>query len=498
LTGLGRHLLRTHLSIEPRTLGVCRILFGVALWIDLSVRWRELPFWYTDTGLLPGAAMRYMHSPFLLASTAGEARLWMAICAVAFTALTLGVLTPVAQVLSFVCVTSLNNRIGVMENGGDIVLNLLGLWTLFLPMGRRFSIDALWRSRRAAAPVDRPVVSLVVLALLLQLAVIYLFNCLNKTGQTWSQGVAVYYVVQGARLTTPLAFWAREHLPLWVFAGLTHATLWTEGAAVLLILTPFWTGLSRLVAILGLTAMHVGFMLFLELGPFSYAMIALLSILLTHEHWAWLDRRRGRAPAEAPPVFVPPTASVLRRTWIFTREALVLLLLACAFVALRSNPSWPEALAFTPPRVLDSIVQYPRLFQSWFMFAPDAPRFESTITVTARTAGGRFVDPYNEVASPALPHPIDPLEFHERFLREGFPRLGQSQFFAAYSERIERQGWDVFHPALRDWILRYPERTGNPQDAIVHFEVCRLSALCGKPGGPPGKRSSYCFMSGPD
>ena len=100
------------------------------------------------------------------------------------------------------------------------------IWTLFLPLGARFSVDAVRESLRAgadetppelAAGVPRadntPVASLAVLCLLLQLAAIYWFNALHKTGPTWRDGTAVHYVLHQERIVTGLGLWAREHLP---------------------------------------------------------------------------------------------------------------------------------------------------------------------------------------------------------------------------------------------------------------------------------------------
>ena len=90
----------------------------------------------------------------------------------------------------------------------------------------RFSVDAVLASLRARpgeTPADlkagvplpdpRPVESLAVLGLLLQIAAIYWFNFVHKSGTTWRTGTAIYYVLHQERIVTGLAVWLRDHLP---------------------------------------------------------------------------------------------------------------------------------------------------------------------------------------------------------------------------------------------------------------------------------------------
>jgi hypothetical protein len=331
---------------------------------------------------------------------------------------------------------------------------------------------------RAALRIgDAPVVSLAVLALLLQLAAIYLLNFLNKTGPAWSNGSAVYYALHQERLVTVAGVWLRELAPYRLFELLTRGTLALEASAAFLILAPVWTRHFRLAAILLLPALHAGFAACLHLGIFSPAMIACFALLLAREHWEWLLRRRPRGPTAA---VAPIRARAWWRSWALPREAAVLFLLIVAYGDLGRNAAWPASLRYEQPAPLRAIINYPRLFQYWMMFSPDVSYVEQTIAVEAVTAGGRTVDPYNEVASryPRIPRVAD-----DGGPVRGLPvRLGQDQFFGAYSERATQEHWARYHGPLRDWILRYPLRTGDPADEIVRFQAFHLVA----PIPPPG------------
>jgi predicted DCC family thiol-disulfide oxidoreductase YuxK len=317
---LRAHLKRTYLSLDPRSLGLFRIGFGAVLLLDCAWRYADVDAFYTNDGLLPNHTVlwapvtRRLLSFFFMASTPFEARLGMALCALVFTLLMLGYRTKLMQVLSWICLMSLNTRIALLENGGDIVLNNVATWTLFLPLGKRLSLDALLaslRARRESSPEElnertplragnQPVVSIAALGLILQVAAIYFFNAVHKSGDTWRDGSAVHYTLHQDRIITGLGVWMREHVPSVAFAGLTHATIAIELTGALLILSPIWPHRTRLVALLGLPLLHLGFALCLNLGTFSYVMASLFPIFVAPEHWQWMKRN---AMARGPRLF---------------------------------------------------------------------------------------------------------------------------------------------------------------------------------------------------
>ncbi|MES1184183.1 MAG: hypothetical protein ABUL60_10225, partial [Myxococcales bacterium] len=96
----------THLSVDRRSLGVFRLLFGLVLFSDLLRRWAELRFWYTNSGLLPNHTLlwrppaTHSFSLFFTVSTEREAELGFALCAVAYAMFVLGYRTRLAQVLA--------------------------------------------------------------------------------------------------------------------------------------------------------------------------------------------------------------------------------------------------------------------------------------------------------------------------------------------------------------------------------------------------------------
>lgn len=312
-----RSLRATYLTVDPRSLGLFRIALGFVLFWDLWHRYAQFEFWYTNSGLLPNHTLLWrppaghIFSLFFVASTRTEALLGFAACAVVYTLFTLGYRTRTMQVLALVCRVSLNSRLAMLENGGDMVVNLLCIFSLVLPLGRRFSLDAWIGSLRDGrvrsvddlntAPqseVERQqVVSPAMLGLILQFAVIYFFNALSKQGEAWTSGYAVHYALHLDKYVTWIGVWMREHLPVQALRVVTWSVLCAEWVGFTLLITPIGVKYARTLAVFMLPVLHLCFALGLNLGTFSPAMMSFYPLLLSRRHWEAIGRfleRRGR------------------------------------------------------------------------------------------------------------------------------------------------------------------------------------------------------------
>ncbi len=505
-----RSLWATYFTMDARSLGLFRVLFGLVLLSDLGRRWLELEFWYTNSGLLPNHTLLWrpptgrMFSLFFTASSMGEARLGFVLCALVYAMLVLGYRTRWAQILTLIARVSLNSRLALLENGGDMVMDLLCLLTLPLPLGARFSLDA---ARRVPEWVKRPLASFAVLALLLQFGAIYFFNAISKNGMAWRDGSAVHYALHQDKFVTWVGVWMRQELPVSVLRALSWSTLATEWLGFALILTPIFVKQARLLAVCIMPLLHLGFALGLNLGGFSPAMMSFFPLLLGAEHWDGLSRRWGpraaplslklgrwvrrllrRLPRQLRP---PPLSAPSDLGRKLTEAAVVLLLLAIASEVVNDNASVPHSLRVQQPRWAKAIIEYPRILQGWRMFASEPPRGDSMIYVDATTATGARVDPYNEVASDLRYPAGDVVPTH----------LGQSQFFTMYSDRIANVGYAAYRQAFSEWLLDYPKRTGRPEDCLLSYEVYFVSDQSPPPGstrGPkPVERKRFMSYSAP-
>jgi predicted DCC family thiol-disulfide oxidoreductase YuxK len=317
---LGAHLVSCYLSADPRWLGIFRIAFGLILCADLLRRWAEAREYYTNDGFLPnhfslfrpmGDRLFSLYHPF---STLGEIHVVFGLTALVFISYTLGYKTKLSQILAAILMTSLDARNLFVENGGDVVVNLLAVVTAFLPLGRRFSIDAVIASmgsfqestsvelndRSRPQRDTEPFVSLVVLLLLLQLAVIYFFNAVHKTGVGWREGTAIHYFLEQDRIVTRLGVFIRENVPFEATKLFTYGTLVIEGALPFLILSPI---LHRRFAMLLAIGLHGGIALTSRLGPFSYVMVAFFFLILGAPDWEFLTRPFRRESRRATVIY---------------------------------------------------------------------------------------------------------------------------------------------------------------------------------------------------
>jgi hypothetical protein len=464
------------LTIDIRTLGLARIYIALLLLFDLVKRSAEMSVWYFESGLLPNEMLaKYPLKPwgesflFYVSSDTGV-RVAFVLIALVYLALLFGFFTRVAQVLAAACLLSLQIRIDVVSNGGDFVFCNLMVWTAFLPLGSALSVDA-WRANKAGKPRRSPVVSWAVLVVMMQLAIIYFFNAVHKSGETWLDGSAVYWLANQERLVTGLGYWMREHLPFWVFQAITYTSLVIEYLLPFLILSPWGRPWTRRAAIVGIWALHLGIAAVANVGVFSFVMMGYSMFLVSPEDWEWLRARLRLRRGDGDPLVAaltlptsgaPPEPRVRPLRWA-ANAVLAVLVVAALSQVVSENPAISRFVKHEQPKWIKQTVMTFRLNQGWKMFAANAPRHDMWLVVDAVTADGRHIDPVNEVAS----------RYADPSLRTVPPWLGQNYYWCDYSVRIN--GYRRYHQALSDWIFRHHERTGNPDDRVVSFRIYEVS-----------------------
>lgn len=304
-------------TFDTRWMGVFRILFGILLCVEVLRRWAVAADFYANEGVLPNHFSlfrplgRDVFSIYHAFSTVPQIRVAFGLTLVVFVAFTLGYRTRLTHALSLVCITSLNSRNLLVENGGTVVVNLLCFWTLFLPLGQRFSIDALRASlashrettsadlnARRREPPPPQHASLACWALLLQWSLIYFFNVVHKSGEGWKDGSALHWFLYQDRIVTGLGIWIRENVPYEVLQAFTYGTLGVESLLAVLLLVPVGQVWARRLAVLLALGLHGGIALTSRLGPFSYGMTLFFLLPLTAPDWRLLKRlatKRSRA-----------------------------------------------------------------------------------------------------------------------------------------------------------------------------------------------------------
>ena len=524
-------------SIDLRTLGLFRIAFGICLianLIDHAVG-GNLTTFFTNDGVLTNHFALYapiqqrVWSLLFAFSTPGEVTVAFAAILVVYVLYTIGWRTKLMQILALVCFISILNRNLLLQDGGSFTCTVLAVWTVFLPLGARFSVDA-WRTGRAAA-LDHPGarvagaapnaaprhVSFVCFALLVQLAVIYGMNGANKSGPTWHGGTAVHYILWLNSRNTWLAGVLRLHEPGWFSPVFTWATLAFELSAPVLALCPVLQVPLRRLLIVSMWCFHLGIASLMSLGPFAYAMMTFSILLLGPKDWAILEplgrrlvqavsrrvpavgrtlaRVRGclgtvvsRAPAAPLATCLPArTRQQLRRGTIILREGVAGVLFCLMAIELTlANGAVPEPLRVLQgrPQWMGDVLYYLRVYQMWSMFAPDVPRTDGMIVVDAILADGSHIDPLT-----GRPPNFDA------------PLGGPSRYDHDWSEYTYYYPWDRHRPyrgGLRDYILT-KAASASPDQQIRSFEAFWVTSDLPPPGELQArnlKRESLITFSG--
>ena len=369
------------LALDLRSLALLRIAYGCLLLLDLGIRATDLKAHYSDQGCCPGElalkwtwATGFWSLHLIQGHWLGQGLLFL-LTAAAYVCLTVGYRTRAAGWLSWILLVSMQNRDQMVLDGGDLYLRCLIFWLLFCPWGARWSVDA----ARAGNSQDKGVWTMGAAAYCWQLTLIYAFAYLLKTGHEWTvDGTAVQTALMLDQIISPPAHWLLGKPDLMHF--LNFAVLYFEGLAALLI----WIHpATRLLAVLGLTGMHLGLGSFMHLGVF--APVAAVSSWALIPGWVWERWPRpgwsfhGRWPW---PGFQDPG---LRPASTVLNVLLLFLMMRVTYC----NIYWARYHR-VPDRAAD--LRLLRLDQQWNMFAPRPLPDDGYYVVVGETDQGNWVN----------------------------------------------------------------------------------------------------------
>jgi uncharacterized membrane protein YphA (DoxX/SURF4 family) len=203
-------LARRAFTLDLRSLAAFRTAIGLLVTIDALLRSRDVSLMFAPDGMFPLALLRdSLDDPFawslaMLVDTEWWGPAMLCLEAAAGLLLTVGCLTRWATIASWLAVVSILRRTAPATNAGDAWLACLLFWGMFLPLGSVWSWDARRDSRRGQ------VFSSATVALVLQIAVVYLAAGLCKWNDVWFSGDAVRFAGWPARHRGPCSrsnFW---------------------------------------------------------------------------------------------------------------------------------------------------------------------------------------------------------------------------------------------------------------------------------------------------
>jgi hypothetical protein len=456
--------------IDLRSLAAFRIGIAALVLVDLATRAPHIEATLTDTGVMPVAFLHpgnlYLTLHALSGSYAFEVGMFV-FAAVAASLLLVGYFSRVSAMITWVLVVSLHNRNIFLNDGVDVLFRTLLFWGMFLPLGRKWAIDA----RGKPAPSEAAVLSPATVALLLQFALFYVTCGLLKSGDEW------HGTKDAIEIALRQSYWVRpfgEFLLGYpeLLRVLTPTVAWFETLAPLLLFLPFWTPRVRMLVLVGFWGMMVGLGSSLHLNLMPWISSAATLPFLPASFWQFIARRaRSKAgasdgsPASDSPR--PQNARFVRlprpqNAWFVRAKWSVVVLLIAHFAV-----TVPSAFGSAEQSWLKDVGQKLGLNLVWKMYA-HAPSEDYEFDVVATLQNGSVV----HVLGPDGPehirraHDTYRIKYYMERLPH-FPTFVKRQY-AAWLASI----WDAGQPP--------PRRFARVRVFVIVTPI--------KPPGPPQRR----------
>ena len=380
-----------------------------------------------------------IRSVYLLAGEPWAVALLFAVAGAVAIALTVGYRTRLATVISWGLLLSLQTRHPMVLNSGDSLLLMLLFWSAFLPLGVRWSVDAVRRadpldgsvSADGAAAVhqgDSAVTTVATMALLMQMLVMYLTNAVHKLeGDLWMSGEAIVYVMQADQFTYLLGN------PLADFHGLlrvlTIAWVALLFASPLLLLS---TGFPRAAIASMFVGMHLGMAVTMRIGLFPIVVVVGFIPFFQTPVWNTaervVDRLDGRGAlahwrsrlADGGRAIASLDASVSRSiasdridglresglpVSLSRGRVLFTTILPCVFLVLMVLSSAQAVGYAETPDPAEDVLEAVEMDQHWRMFAPDPAYTTRWFAMPATLEDGSTWDVFHD-APVTLDRPV--------------------------------------------------------------------------------------------
>jgi hypothetical protein len=267
--------------VETSTVALFRVAFGLlALGYTLSLAPVLFAF-YSDDGILPAqptysGTLAWGMLGFFPSDAA--VLLFYFLLLVGSIALLVGFRARLAALVVFVCLISFGRRDPWVLNSGDLLVQVLAFYMLFMPSGTGMSVDRwLEEPRRFWEFPTRAIWPLRLVQV--QVSILYLSAVWAKVrGVTWNDGTAVSYAFRIDDV-------ARFPVPGFVTDSLVLANLLTYGtlAVELSIGILVWNRVLRPWVLLLGVGLHLGIDYAVRVGFFSYAVLVAYIVFIPPE-----------------------------------------------------------------------------------------------------------------------------------------------------------------------------------------------------------------------
>ena len=467
--------LRTIFTIDLRSLALFRMSMAGVMIFDLIQRWKYLEMFYTDEGILPREGLiELMGSRVAWSSLHVQAShsvlLQHCLFAVGMAlaiSLLIGFRTWWVTLLCWFFLVSMHDRNPWLQRGGDALMLVLMFWSLFLPLGARWSVDSV-----RVPPEERSsnrLCNVATAAILLQICYIYFFTFLLKWHPEWHEGRALGQALRIYFHSKPMGEWLADQTQLVMF--MNYGALVLEAVGPFIALSPIWNRDCRWAAIIAFWGLHIGIFFTMKVNIFSFLSCGMWLLFIPPDGWdalfRWLNRNRDVEVAttgwfglgkllgrfgSVPDVRLPVMGAVLA-------SLLLIFVTAYNVLGLKQVNNMGIRMPYTMVRIGKAIHNQ----QKWKMFAPFPDRWSGWFNIPAQLADGNVVDIWLGNDPPSAVKPERP--------GETYPNHVLMRFMTSRRLRPEEKTWL--------WFSRYVTRVWNrshpPDQAIRHLQVLYLS-----------------------
>ena len=285
-----------HVSLDRRSLAAGRVLLGALVVVDVwCSRWPFRRLLYSDAGMWPRALVLAGKDPQIHPADAslyvgfGGARWAGAACvlaAVAGACAMVGFHTQLALGYCWLHLYSMAYRCSGCQQAGDTLMRMVVFWSMFLPCGEVWSVDAVLLP--SAPPATMTVTSLACVGVLTQLGLVYAFCAMFKITSAWRDGTAIDSVLKNFAFCTGLRASSKYNFVVRLLYAvpampyvLTCATVVVEHSAPLFLFCAPLRGLGCAI----FCGFHFGLYSTMRLGIFPLVCMAAWVMVLPGYVW---------------------------------------------------------------------------------------------------------------------------------------------------------------------------------------------------------------------
>jgi len=183
---------------------------------------------------------------------------------------------------------SFNFRNYLILDGGDCVLINLLIWSLFLPINRRLSIDSFLNEKESREECSSSLISFI---FIMQIVFIYFTSAILKVGH-WETGEALYYALSLEAYNRPFTGELLNYPNLLKFSS--FYVFYLEKYLWLFLFIPFYQKFFRYLTVCLFMSFHCGIIIFMDIGLFPFIGILAWVPLLPGSFWSFFKLKKRK------------------------------------------------------------------------------------------------------------------------------------------------------------------------------------------------------------